>query len=100
MVPFQFGTGQGKCDNDKALHVYYFVYSQQSCEVSIIPILQMRKLRRGAMKDIEPGLSLRASDSVSAALLIPSNFLALHPKLSHVNSLIPFMGRTPTVNPS
>lgn len=100
MVPFQFGTGQGKSDDDKACHVYYFVYSsQQSYEISIIPILQMRKLRLGDMKDTEPGLRLRAPDSVPAALLIPATSLALHPKLSYVYSRIPFMGRTPTLNP-
>ena len=32
----------------------------------------MRKLRQGDIKDAEPGLCLRASDSVSAALLFPS----------------------------
>lgn len=34
----------------------------------------MRELRLGDIKDREPGLCLRASDSVSAALLIPSAF--------------------------
>lgn len=46
----------------------------------------MRKLRPGEIKDTEPGLSLGASASLSAALLIPS---------PHVNSHSPFLAELP-----
>lgn len=85
--PFNF-TGQGKSDNDRVFHVYYFVYS---------PSYRWENRDQGTWHTyIEPGLSLGTSNSVPATLLIPSTLL-LHPKLSYVNSRSHFMHRAPTV---
>lgn len=57
--PFNVGEAKKSQIMIKHLCMYYFVYApQQSCEISSIPILQMRTLRPGAIKGTEPGLSL------------------------------------------
>ena len=62
---------QATYDDDQACsHVLLCLFFTAGLQISIIPILQMRKLRQGDIKDTEPGLCLKASGSASAALLI------------------------------
>lgn len=92
--------GQGKSSNGKAFHKYCFRYSSQQSvrSVQYYPHLTDEKIEaRGGTS--EPGLSVGASDSGSAAFLIPSTLPALHPKASISVPTVPCRAELPPSKP-